>query len=131
MPQRMTASPETLERLLEHDLDGVFDQLADDASSAELYRALASTRWGRRGAAGHVSLSWSRAAALVDELRERRGRPPLDLAHTGGEGAVDRRIADLLGDAGWTSQPLDARRRDPAHLDATRWERGASPARRA
>jgi len=69
----MTASPETLENLLESDLDRIFGELADDESSTELYRALTNNRWSNNdGPDGHVALSWGRAGQIFPARRPGR-----------------------------------------------------------
>ena len=115
----MTESAQLLERELIEDLTALDERFADEKFSTELYRALANTVWRKDGGPdGHVSLSWSRAEQIVNELRERNGQPPLELAQTGGEGEVSRLVADELGTLGWRAQPLNTGRQDPQHLDS-------------
>jgi hypothetical protein len=113
----MTADPHALERLLTSELDQVFADLADDEGSSELYRALTNNRWGKPdGPDGYVSLSWTRAEEIVNELRERVGKPPLALAQSGGEGEVSERIEETMRQLGWTHHPLNTGRHDDAHV---------------
>ena len=113
----MTGTAELLERELIEDLTALDERFADEEFSTELYRALASTVWRKDGGPdGHVSLSWSRAEQIVNELRERNAQQPLTLAQTGGEGEVSRLVADELGTLGWRAQPLNTDRPDPQHL---------------
>ena len=115
----MTESAELLEREMIEDLTALDERFADEEFSTELYRALANTVWRKEGGPdGHVSLSWSRAEQIVNELRERNGQPPLALAQTGGEGEVSPLVADELSTLGWRAQPLNTGRRDPDHLGA-------------
>lgn len=124
----MTASPESLERLLSGDLDQVAGELADDKTSTELYLALANNRWHKAGGPdGAVSLSWSRAEAMVNELRERAGRPPLSLAQRGGEGTISDTIRVVLDRLGWSAQPLNTGRHDEAHVEPERGEPQTEP----
>jgi hypothetical protein len=117
---------ETLERELVRDLQEMDERFADDEFSSELYRALANNVWRKQGGPdGHISLSWSRAEEIVNELRARVGAEPLTLAQTGGEGEVSRTVAEELGRRGWTSTPLNTGRQDPEH--ATRPESPPPP----
>jgi hypothetical protein len=111
-------TPEELERRLLEDLDRLGDRLTDEKFCRELYRALADRRWFPPDARGgeHVALSWKRAEELINELRVKRGRPAMVLAQTGGEGQLDRTVADELGRLGWRSELLDTSEHDPAHL---------------
>ena len=113
----MTRTAEQLEQTLAADLAALGERFADDEFSTELYRALANRVWRRdEGPEGHVSLSWRRAEALVNELRERAGQPPLELAQSGGEGEVSEVVGEELGHLGWRSHPLNTSRADPQHL---------------
>jgi hypothetical protein len=112
----MTSSIDTLERELVHDLASLGDQIADDRHSEALYRALTNTTWRKAGGPeGHLSLSWSRAEELVNELRARHDHEPLTLAQTGGEGEVSERVRELLEPLGWRPGALDTSRHDPQH----------------
>ena len=112
----MASDPEALVSTLRHDLTRLGERLADDEFSTELYRALANRAWSRDGGAqGHVSLSWSRAEELVNDLRRDQGKAPLAVAQTGGEGEVARVVADEMERLGWRSVPLNTARRDDAH----------------
>jgi hypothetical protein len=105
-----------IERALARDLDQLGDRLLDEEFSTELYRALANRRWRKDGGPdGAVSLSWSRAEELVNDLRARRGREPLELAQTGGEGELSDTVEGELGRIGWRSEPLNTARHDEAH----------------
>jgi hypothetical protein len=102
----MAASRGALEQVLEADLDMLFAGLADDWSSVELYRALSRTRLVKRdGPDGKLSLRAPRAGTLVNSLRERHGKAPLDFALSGGEGEISERAAEMLASTGWTAQP--------------------------
>lgn len=91
----------------------------DEQLMTEVYRALANRRWTRVEMIGELSLSWKRAADLVDELRAAAGHPPLKLEASGGEGVVDRRVTVILGPLGWRSRPLDTSTNDPSHLTSS------------
>src|SRR4051812_49539824 len=109
-------STETLERELISDLEQMEDRLADEEFSTELYRALTNNVVRKQdGPDGHVSLSWSRAEEIVNELRAQHGRPKLELAQTGGEGEVSGLVRDELGRRGWTFTPLNTSRHDEQH----------------
>ena len=113
----MTTGAETLERTLVEDLATLEQRFVDEEFSSELYRALTNTRWRKEGGPeGHVSLSWSRAEELVNELRGRAGQRALPLAQTGGEGDVSDLVADELSRLGWRTEPLDTSLRDDRHL---------------
>ena len=113
----MSQAAETLEAQLLRDLGGLGDRFVDDEFSSELYRALTNNRWQKEsGPEGAVSLSWSRAEELVNELRSRAGREPLALAQTGGEGEVSDLVAGELGRLGWRARALNTSRRDEQHL---------------
>jgi hypothetical protein len=106
-----------LERHLVRDLDQVGERLTDEELCRQLYRALANNRWRKQdGPDGVLALSWSRAERLVTDLRGRRGAEPLPLAQTGGEGQIGELVQDLLAGLGWTAEPLDTSRPDPAHV---------------
>jgi hypothetical protein len=110
------ADDDALERELVGDLRGLGDRLRDEEFSGDLYRALGNRVWrSDRRTGGHVSLSWRRAEEVVNDLRERQGVAPLELAQTGGEGEVSPAVREELGGLGWTSEPLDTGRHDPAH----------------
>ena len=114
----MTETAETLEQELVRDLAPLGERLArDEEFCADLYRALANNRWRKEGGPdGHVALSWSRAEALVNDLRTGEEKEALVLAQTGGEGEVSDLMRDELGRLGWTSEPLDTSEHDPEHL---------------
>jgi alkylated DNA repair dioxygenase AlkB len=108
---------ETLELELRDDLATLAERFGDEEFSSDLYRALANNRWAKEGGPeGRVSLSWSRAERLVNELREHIGQDPLTLAQTGGEGEVSSVVADELGRLGWRPAALDTSQRDDAHV---------------
>jgi hypothetical protein len=102
------------ERELVDALRRVEERLVDERFSGELYRALASRRWQKEDGEA-VSVSWQRAEEIVNDLRERLGEEPLDLAQTGGEGEVSRTVAQEMERLGWGSQPLDTTERQPDH----------------
>ncbi|MDQ3934563.1 MAG: hypothetical protein M3340_08015 [Actinomycetota bacterium] len=106
-----------LERALVRDLEQLGDRFLDEQFSTELYRALSNRRWRRDGGPeGAISLSWSRAEEVVNDLRGRHDREPLELAQTGGEGELSELVERELGAAGWRSEPLNTGRRDEAHV---------------
>jgi hypothetical protein len=114
----VTDSTDDLERELLRDLFPLRHRVREDWFATELYRALTNTAWRKQGGPeGHLSVSWARAERIVNELREREGDPPLDLAQTGGEGDVSGTVGDELAGLGWTSTPLDTGRHDDAHVD--------------
>ena len=109
------------ERELIKDLESLGSVLADDSFGEELYRALANTAWRKAdGPDGHLSLSWGRAEAVVNQLREHEGQEPLTLSQTGGEGDVSDRVAHELGRLGWSSGARDTSSADPAHTSSGR-----------
>ena len=110
----MTA--EALEQQLHLDLVAAADRIATAKAWEDLYRALARNVWRKQGSEGHVSLSWSRAEEIVNEVR---GGEPLTLAQTGGEGEVSRLVEDELGRLGWSHRPLNTGRGDPEHTGQT------------
>ena len=145
----MTEAAERVEQELLRDLATLSDRLSyDEEFGGDLYRALTNNRWRREGRdEGHVSLSWSRAEELVNEVRRRAGAEPLALAQTGGEGEVSSSVQEELGRLGWSFEPLDTSAHDEAHLgrpesppppdqgermapveDSGRWEREAHEA---
>lgn len=101
------------ESTLLEDLAGLDERFADDEFSTELYRALARNRWTKDDHT--VSLSWSRAEELVNELRARRAQDPLELAQTGDEGEVSPLVLDEAGRLGWSIEALDTTTHDPEH----------------
>jgi hypothetical protein len=108
---------DALEQQLREDLTALEDRFADEEFCGDLYRALANNVWSRdNGPDGHVALSWGRAEELVNELRARVARDPLELAQTGGEGEVTPLVRDELAPLGWTIRPLNTSRHDPQHL---------------
>jgi len=107
-----------LEDALLRDLFPLRDRLRDEWFARELYQALTNTAWRKQdGPDGHLSLSWKRAEGIVNELRERDGEAPLELAQTGGEGELSPMLAEELAGLGWTSAPLDTGRHDDAHVE--------------
>lgn len=112
-----TVSTQYLEEQLRRDLFPLRERLREDWFATELYRALTNATWRRQdGPDGHVSLSWSRAERIVNELREREGEAPLDLAGAGGEGERSAEVADELARLGWNAGPLSTDRHDDAHV---------------
>ena len=117
------------ERELIKDLESLGAVLADDSFGEELYRALSNTTWRKSdGPDGHLSLSWSRAEAVVNQLREREGQEPLVLSQTGGEGDVSDRVGHELSRLGWSSKALNTSREDPGHTSADRQPEQRTPA---
>ena len=99
----VTDSTEDLGRELLRDLFPLRHRVREDWFARELYGALTDTGWRKEGGPdGHLSLSSVRAARLVNELREREGEPPLDLAQAGGEGDVSGTVGEELAGLGWT-----------------------------
>jgi hypothetical protein len=110
--------PNRLELELVDDLTTLGDEIADEDFSRELYRTLTNARCSKRGWDGHISLSWRRVEDVIDGLREARGREPMALAQTGGEGEPGRRAQEALARLGWTCAPLDTSEHDDAHVDS-------------
>lgn len=109
----MAMSPE--QQLLLDALE-LHERTADERFMADLYSALANNRWRRDGMKGELSVSWSRAEEVVNELRRGFGHEPLDLAQRGGEGEISTTVAEELGRLGWRAQPLDTSTHDPGHV---------------
>jgi hypothetical protein len=109
-------SSAALESQLVRALQTMERRFEDDEFASEVYRALANNVWRKHdGPDGHVSVSWGRAEEIVNELRARRGKEPLTLAQTGGEGRVSQAVADELRRLGWAPTPLNTARADPEH----------------
>lgn len=106
------------EQALLRDLQALEERTRDGDFAGDLYRALANQTW-RRADDGdvRVSLSWKRAEAVVNELRERAGRDALTLAQTGGEGEVSPLVGEAIEELGWRSKPLDTSASDPDHVE--------------
>jgi hypothetical protein len=121
----MSTDPDRLEHLLVEDLRGLGDRLSDDRLVHDLYGALAGTALSKAGESGHLSLSWGRAAAVLNGERKSRGYPAIDqLAQSGGEGEASGRAREVLTELGWTVKRESHDRADPAHSANT-----ASPRR--
>jgi hypothetical protein len=115
----MTEHAPELEAELVRDLHTLQERFRDEKFCRELYRALADRVWHKaEGPPGHIALSWKRIEELVNAIRDELGEPPLELDQTGGEGEVSRTVAQELGRLGWTSEPLDTSRHDPAHVSS-------------
>src|SRR5581483_9347488 len=98
-------TPQDLENQLADDLRSLGPQLENDRFVRDLYRALTRTRWHRFDRDGAVGVSFKRAEELLNKLRDERGRPPLDLAQTGGEGEVSEWMDDaVLHELGWRAE---------------------------
>lgn len=110
---------ETLETELASDLvdDGLSGRLGDDRLCTELYRFLTNRTLTKDGR--HLVLSWSRAEALVNDLRARENHDPLPLAQSGGEGVVSETVSELLDRHGWSHRPLNTARHDDDHQGAS------------
>jgi hypothetical protein len=123
----MSAPIEALERTLIEDLERLGDRRAhDEKLMIDLYRALAGTSLSKHGAQGHLILSWARAAEVVDVVRVKHGKTPLEgLEASGGEGEISQRAREALQAIGWDAQPIPHDRADPHHLS-----RPESPPRR-
>ena len=103
----MGAPLETLEGELVRDLDDLSDRLGDERLCVELYRSLTNRRLSKKeGPDGHLVLSWSRAADVVNELRAHEHYEPLPLARSGGEGVASETVLDELAAHGWETRPL-------------------------
>jgi hypothetical protein len=112
----MSGYTETHERALVEDLRGMGSALEDERLCRDLYKALASRALSKRGAEGHVALSWNRAAEVVNLARGGQDLPPIDgLANSGGEGELTDRAQHALESIGWISQPENTERHDPRH----------------
>jgi hypothetical protein len=113
----MAQAAETLERELVRDLETLGERIArDEEFCGDLYRALTNNRWRKDGGPeGHVSLSWGRAEELVNDVRGRRGKEPLALAQTGGEGEISELARAELDRLGWRARPLETGEHDPEH----------------
>jgi len=120
-------APEALEHQLRDDLRSLGPQLENDRFVADLYRALTRSRWTRFDRDGAVSLSFGRAESLLNELREERGQEPLELAQSGGEGAVSDWVAGPIEELGWRVGELNTSRHDDAHLSRPEGEPGTEP----
>ena len=113
----MNNGAEALERELIGDLLTLGERFADEEFSAELYRALTNNVWRKEGGpSGELSLSWSRAEELVNDLRTGQGQSALTLAQTGGEGEISDLVRGELARLGWRAHALDTARSHPAHL---------------
>src|SRR3954452_20938631 len=108
---------ETLERALLDDLLEVHERFADEKFCHELYRALTRTKLSTRSVSdGHVTLIFTQAEGMINELRGRRGQDDLTLAQTGGEGEVGSTVRDILTERGWSIAPASAGGgHDPGH----------------
>lgn len=107
---------ETLQSALMDDLLEVHERFADEKFCHELYRALARTKLSKPAVSeGHVTLSFTQAEGVVNELRGRLGHDDLTLAQTGGEGEVDATLLDVLGSRGWHFAPAASGGHDPLH----------------
>lgn len=107
---------EEIESTLIEDLARLGDRLVDKKSTGDLYRGLANNVWHKEGGPpGQVALSWSRAEAVVNELRSRHDREPMRLEGTGGEGWVSATVDAELGRLGWRHRSLDTGRQEDAH----------------
>ena len=103
----MGTPAETLEGELVRDLDDLSDRLGDERLCVELYRSLTNRRLSKKGRPdGHLVLSWSRAADVVNELRAREHHEPLPLERSGGEGVVSEAVLDELTAHGWQTRAL-------------------------
>jgi hypothetical protein len=96
-----------LEQALYDDLGTLADDIVDDNSAVELYRALAGNVWRKRDARGQLELDALGAERLVNRLRERVGRAPLDLAASAGDGGLTKRMEYALSSLGWRCDLLD------------------------
>jgi hypothetical protein len=97
----MQAGGDALQEALYQDLATIADSLTDDDVAADLCRALAGNEWRKREARGHVSLDFDEARQIVNRLRDRVGRPPLDLAPGEGTHNTGDAIEYALSSLGW------------------------------
>jgi hypothetical protein len=103
----MGMSTETLESQLSRDLQELSDRFGDDGFCTELYRSLTNRTLSREGRpGGYLVMSWSRAAAFVNELRAQERLEPLPLASSGGEGVTSETVLDELTAHGWRTRQL-------------------------
>jgi hypothetical protein len=108
----------SLERQLVDDLGGLGDRLGDERLVRDLYRAFAGTSLSKQGENGHVALSWSRAAELVNAARAAHALEPVEgLPQSGDEGEVSDRAAGVLSELGWRVRRESHDRSDPAHTE--------------
>jgi len=109
------------EQELRHDLEDRLERFRDDVFSRDLYRALANNIWRKpSGPDGGVALSWSRAEALVNDLRAHAGRGPLELEQTGREGEVSDLVRQELDGLDWHQESLDTSGHDARHAGKER-----------
>jgi hypothetical protein len=113
-----TTDPQRLELELVDDLTTLDERIVDADFSRELYRTLTNMRCSKRGWPGHISLSWRRVDEIINALREARGREPMALAQSGGEGQPCPHALKALEGLGWTCAPLDTSEHDDAHVDS-------------
>ena len=107
----MEAPAQTLENALVRDLQDFAGRFGDDQLCVELYRALTNRALSKDPpAGGHLVLSWTRAAAFVNELRDGEDQDPLPLSQSGGEGVMSERVSDALEQHGWRTRPLSTAR---------------------
>jgi hypothetical protein len=113
----MSTSIDTLERRLVEDLERLGDRLADDRLVTDLYNALTACTLRPPDGGGHITLSWGRAAELVNAARAARAQPAVEgLEQSGGEGQVsDRARTALEQKLGWALAPRNPDRADDAH----------------
>jgi hypothetical protein len=110
------SATDTAERRMLDDLATLGDRFTDDEFCTELYRALAGGHLTKDGAA--VAPSWTKAEEIVNGLRAERGREPIALAQTGGEGERSDLVADELERLGWRWRPRDTSTHDSAHVSS-------------
>jgi hypothetical protein len=120
-------TPQALETQLVDDLRSLGPRLEDDRFATDLYRALTRTRWSRFDRDGSVSISFARAAGVLDWLRQERGAARLELEQTGGEGEVSHRVDDVLRELGWRVNDLDTESDDDRHLTVPEREPHTEP----
>src|SRR5436305_10808559 len=114
----MATDPQRLDVELMDDLTMLGDRLVDAEFCRDLYRTLTNARWTKDGFDGHVSLSWTHVAEVIDALRQANGREPMTLAQSGGEGEPAAAAVQALADLGWTRRPLDTGTHDDAHIES-------------
>jgi hypothetical protein len=114
----MTASTDTLERLLVEDLARLGERLADDHRFCrDLYAALAGFTLRRRDTDGRIAPSWTRAEELLNAARAASGLPPLEgLRQSGIEGEPADRAREALASLGWELEPRVTDEHDPDHV---------------
>jgi hypothetical protein len=108
---------ETLERELADDLLAIKERFADASFCGALYRTLTRNQLRKPDAGeGHVTLSFTQAEGIINDLRGRLGHEPMTLAQTGDEGEAEDPAATELTSRGWSIAPATTSGgHDPLH----------------